>query len=60
MKAKVIKKSTLLSHFHDSGKQIFYVIFRDPLFFRFVNSARDPTCATLKQDSDIKARVKVL
>ena len=41
MKAQVIKKGILLSYFRGSGKRIFMSVNRDPLFFRFVNRARD-------------------
>ena len=37
---QVIKKSILLDYFRDSGKRNFCI--RDPLFFPFVNRARDP------------------
>ena len=38
-----------MAYFRDSGKQIFYIC--DPLFFPFVNCARDPPCtALIEQD----------
>ena len=37
---RVIKKSILLAYFRDSGKRNCYI--RDPLFFLFVNRAREP------------------
>ena len=36
------KKSILIAYFRDSGKRNFYI--RDPLFFPFVNYARDHSC----------------
>ena len=40
MQERVIRKSILLAYSCDSGKRNFYI--RDPLFFLFVNCARDP------------------
>ena len=39
---QVIKKSILLSYFHDWGKRKSFCVNRGSLYFRFVNRARDP------------------